>query len=218
MPHHPPEEYLIDLASGAAGEGVALLLRTHLAMCPPCGVVAADLDRIGGILLEDGAGRSLQTLAHPALPALATAPGRAHGARIALPQHGSRGIPEPLRAFVGASFDALNWRMVWPGVHELNVPGLDPREGLKLLRIREGMALPKHTHEGDELTLVLTGGYTDATGHYVAGDVALADDEISHQPKADPGTACICLTAVERPLRFTGFFARIISRLLIKDR
>lgn len=213
MRHHPPDEYLIDLAAGAAGEGVKLLLETHLAMCPPCQTVRADLEQVGGILLEEEAAEA--AVLHLPDPGAFRAPAM----RLARPlvQAGTGGVPAPLRNFVGASYEALAWRMVWPGVHELPVPGVDPREGLKLLRIRQGMALPNHTHEGDELTLVLQGGYRDATGHYQAGDIALADEHVNHQPKADWGDACICLTAVERPLRFNGLIARTVSRLFIRN-
>ncbi|HRE60981.1 MAG TPA: ChrR family anti-sigma-E factor [Micropepsaceae bacterium] len=212
MQHHPPDEYLIDLAAGAASDGVKLLLETHLAMCPPCQTLRADIEQVGGILLEEEASAGLAPM--PELGSL-----RAPAVRMVRPvvQAGAGDVPDPLRNFVGASFEALAWRTVWPGVQELPVPGIDRREGLKLLRIRQGMALPNHTHEGDELTLVLKGGYKDATGHYQAGDIALADEHISHQPKADWGDACICLTAVERPLRFNGLIARTVSRLFIRN-
>lgn len=212
MNHHPPEEYLIDLAAGAASEGVKLLLETHLALCSPCQTVRADLEQVGGILLEEEGAATPSPM--PELGAL-----RAPAVRLARPALpvAAGNVPAPLRSFIGASFEALAWRTVWPGVQELPVPGIDRREGLKLLRIRQGMALPNHTHEGDELTLVLQGGYRDATGHYQVGDIALANERINHQPKADWGDACICLTAVERPLRFNGLIARTVSRLFLRN-
>ena len=34
--HHPGEELLLDYASGAAQEGVALIVAAHLCFCPAC--------------------------------------------------------------------------------------------------------------------------------------------------------------------------------------
>ncbi len=71
--------------------------------------------------------------------------------------------------------------------------------------------MPNHTHGGNEMTLVLAGGFSDDTGHYERGDVSIADDELVHTPVADPGEDCICLAVTDAPLKLTGPIGRIVN-------
>ena len=51
--HHPGEALLLDYASGALGEGWSLAIAAHLALCPDCRRLQADMEAIGGALLEE---------------------------------------------------------------------------------------------------------------------------------------------------------------------
>jgi putative transcriptional regulator len=64
-----------------------------------------------------------------------------------------------------------------------------------------------------EMTLLLAGGFSDETGHYLRGDVALADPSVDHRPVADPGEDCLCLAVTDAPLRLTGRFGRYLNFL-----
>ena len=74
--------------------------------------------------------------------------------------------------------------------------------------------MPKHTHAGNELTLVLAGGFTDARGSYLRGDVAVTDEHVDHQPTADWDEDCLCLAVVDAPLRLTGRMTRFLNPFL----
>jgi putative transcriptional regulator len=71
--------------------------------------------------------------------------------------------------------------------------------------------MPRHTHRGEELTLVLQGSFSDAAGNYARGDVATANAEIDHQPLAGAGELCLCLAVEEEPLRLTGIVGRALN-------
>ena len=71
--------------------------------------------------------------------------------------------------------------------------------------------MPRHTHDGSELTLVLTGGFTERGNHFLRGDVAVADSSVDHCPVADPGEPCLCLAVTDAPLRLTGPFGRLLN-------
>jgi putative transcriptional regulator len=64
------------------------------------------------------------------------------------------------------------------------------------------------------LTLVLAGGFSDASGHYLKGDVAVADPSVDHRPVADAGADCLCLAVTDAPLRLTGRFGRYLNAFL----
>ena len=80
-----------------------------------------------------------------------------------------------------------------------------------LIRVRAGRMVPQHTHEGNELTVVLRGAFHDETGHYVRGDLAIADASVDHRPIADEGEDCLCLAVTDAPLRLTGRFGRFLN-------
>ena len=116
-------------------------------------------------------------------------------------------LPAPLQPYFGASYRALKWRWMAPGVHCIRAAGT--RSGtLLMLKIGPGRSMPVHSHGGTELTQILRGAYHDALGHFAPGDVADLDSDVEHQPVTVPGTACICVSALDAPLRFPGWFAR----------
>jgi putative transcriptional regulator len=60
-----------------------------------------------------------------------------------------------------------------------------------------------------EMTLVLKGAFRDEDGVYARGDIEVANQEVDHQPIAEPGEDCICLIATDAKLRFQGLLPRI---------
>ncbi len=50
--HHPNDEFLLDYSSGGLGEAWELAVATHLALCPKCRHTVAQMESIGGSLLD----------------------------------------------------------------------------------------------------------------------------------------------------------------------
>src|SRR5690606_17512353 len=109
----------------------------------------------------------------------------------------------------------LRWKRVVPafGVHHLSLSA-GARGTLCLLRIGRGRSFPPHSHSGHEITIVLTGSYTDRFGRFAAGDVADLDPDAEHDLTVDSDEACICLVAMESPTRFKGMLARLVQPLI----
>jgi putative transcriptional regulator len=80
-----------------------------------------------------------------------------------------------------------------------------------LLYIPAGAAMPNHSHNGMELTLVLQGAFSDEIDHFARGDVELGDEDLHHTPVADPGVDCICLAATDAPLKFNSLIPRLLQ-------
>ena len=85
----------------------------------------------------------------------------------------------------------------------------------RMLSIPPGKKLPHHGHEGQELTLVIQGGFSDENGSYDSGDVAIEDENNIHTPISDPMEGCICLVVYEGNLKFKGLFGPILNFLKI---
>jgi putative transcriptional regulator len=121
-------------------------------------------------------------------------------------------VPEPIAALIGRDLSSVKWKTVLPGIRECRIS--DDRNGeASLLWIKPGKIMPSHTHGGSEVTLVLKGGFTDASGHYRRGDIAIADSDVDHRPKADDDEDCICFAVSEAPMRLTGPIARFFGRM-----
>ena len=119
-------------------------------------------------------------------------------------------VPRPLSDYLDGDLASLAWKKRG----SLSEVAVLPDQGgfkTRLYRIRPGTAMPQHSHEGREFTLLLAGGFSDETGHYLRGDVAAVDSSVDHRPVADPGEDCICLAVTDAPLRLTGPLGRFLN-------
>lgn len=112
-------------------------------------------------------------------------------------------LPEPIRDRALEACERDGWRRLTGGVRRLDI-GTRASEHAHIYRIEPGASVPRHSHHGDELTLVLSGGFTDGSGSYGPGDIALQTPDDTHQPVADDDGPCIVLAVAEGGLKFTG--------------
>lgn len=210
--HHPGPELLMDYAAGSLPEPVALLVASHASLCRDCQAEIARLEALGGALFDslDGEPLTAESL-YRALARLETAGGGDDEPRRPAPSIADPRLPRPLRDYLPEGMAGLSWRSLGGAVSEAallpDYPGIKTR----LLRIRGGTAMPRHTHEGREYTLLLAGGFSDETGHYLRGDVAEAGPSVDHRPVADADEDCLCLAVTDAPLRLTGRFGRYLN-------
>jgi putative transcriptional regulator len=207
--HHLPPELLLATSAGRTDEATALVAAVHLTLCPTCRADLARLDAVGGALLE-------------AAPAEATKVPDALWAKLdaAVPEptppapapSGKVLLPRPLVRYLGvADVDRLPWKRILPGADELHLP-LD-RNGtpVRMTRTRGGFVLPRHTHEGTEMTLVLAGGFTDGGEHFARGDLSVCGPSVTHTIHFDPGDPCVALVVNEGHLVPKSAWAKALS-------
>jgi len=124
-------------------------------------------------------------------------------------------MPKPLYDFVGYGLKDLNWKHLLPGIKEAIVSSYEEGE-VSFLWVKAGGSMPVHTHEGSEYTLVLKGSFSDASGRYGVGDIAIADDAINHRPMISRDEDCICFTVTDAPLRLTGTIGKFLNPFVSK--
>jgi putative transcriptional regulator len=207
-PHILGDEWLLDYAAGTAPEPVAVLIATHLALSPAARKAHACLEAVGGSLLESIEPAALKAGALDAVLARLDAP-----AAAPLPQSQRNDIvPAVLQRYLPGGLAAVKWRTLARGIQQSFIPCSDARGfRLSLMRVAPERPIPRHTHRGEELVLVLDGGYHDEFGHYGPGDVESADASIEHHPMTDPGGDCIGLVVDQGPARLTGPLGRLIN-------
>ena len=209
--HHLDEATLFSYVAGAMGQGSALVVASHLAMCERCRRRCRELEAVGGALLENVALAAVSDSALASVLDRLDDDGAPEAAVRSIPVTNGE-VPAPLSAYVGDSLDDLSWKKLVPGiwVHDLPSQG----QGMtRLLRVAPGKAALPHSHRGSELTLMLRGSYSDEVGRFTPGDIADLDDQITHQPLVDSDHDCICLIATEYPLRYTTLFGKVIQPL-----
>jgi len=216
MSRHPaPDELLLDYAAGALPPGPALAVALHVALDPPARRLVERLEAMGGFLMEGEADLPPDEAAlQAALARLDATPVEPRPAPPR-PPAGFDWAPPPLLRHLEAG---ARWRRVMGGFEEirLRLPG-DSSNRVSLLRLEPGRGLPVHRHVGTEYTVVLQGGYTDATGNYRVGDFAVGPGPEQHEPIADAGPPCIALIVLERPVVLTGPWGRWLNPLVKRD-
>ena len=195
--------------AGRLPEPARVLVEAHLAMAADNRPLVDALEDAAGVLLEeiepvlvdDRKTRLAEIFDVPSMS-------------DAIPVKASDPVlPDILRRFVGMGIDDIPWKTKLPGYREHLIGEIDGCEA-NLLWIKPGRKMPSHTHEGSELTLVLSGAFTDANGRYGPGDIAVADDSIDHRPIAENDRPCICFAVTDAPLRLTGSYTQMFSDFL----
>lgn len=124
-------------------------------------------------------------------------------------------VPKPLQPYLGTSYEAVDWTLLYPGIFskDVSIPG--SRARTRFLKINKGTVIPEHRHLGDQLTLILRGAWIDEGETYRAGDVSIhqGDTKNTFTPHAPvtQGEDCICMTVLHGPVKLIGIMANIIG-------
>lgn len=100
------------------------------------------------------------------------------------------------------------WSIYGPGIFRLQL-NLGGEAKAEILRIDPGVAVPWHTHKGQELTLCLVGEYTDRGETYGPGDFSVADGTVRHQPVAHSQGHVYALAVTDSGLKFEGLLGAL---------
>ena len=165
---HADAATLMSFAAGSLAEPLAAVVAAHAAMCRQCRDELADLDMLGAALLLRQTGAPGDSSAK--LPdGLAKSGAREIAGRKVDP---AERLPAPIALAYNLSFEIIPWKRLGPGVWHHRLPLSEGVTGdLRLLKIAAGRQMPDHGHGGAELTLVLDGAFSDATGEYKRGDL-----------------------------------------------
>jgi putative transcriptional regulator len=213
--HHLPDELLMAHASGAAAPGLGVLVASHMVLCPDCRGRVAELEALGGAVLEQSPAAPLDPgllddimdrldqgpppLQHTAPPSPGVGDHLLEGDLV---------LPGPIRALVAET--AAKWSTIVPGViHSLDLPLHIGQMPLRLIRMRGGFEVPKHTHQGTEINMVLAGGYSDDGADFERGDVQVSDADVTHSLRMHKDAPCVLLAVNEAPLIPVGTISKL---------
>ncbi|MBU1385091.1 MAG: ChrR family anti-sigma-E factor [Alphaproteobacteria bacterium] len=200
----PSEERLLAYAAGTLSPPESVVVATHLALRPQTARWVQNLQAVGGEVLDtlepapvadDLLARTLASLSAP------------EDSVPPEPANDMTELPEPLRRY------ALGpWRRIGPDMHMRDVHA--PRDGgcrVILLRIGSGRTTPVHTHDGVELTCVISGAYETDEARFGPGDFEEADGEVHHRPRTVSAEPCLCVVALDGQIRLDGWIGRVLQ-------
>jgi putative transcriptional regulator len=207
---HPSQTLLLDYAAGSLGEASAVLVATHLSLCPECRVEVAGIEAIGGALIET---IEPAPLAHGDIASVLRKLDKRPEASAATPDFDAetrRLIPAPLRRHIGANLGDIRWKSLGT-VRQVDLAMSRVGGHARLLRLKGGAKVPCHGHDGLEMTIVLASGFSDQSGHYLRGDMVVAGNDVTHSPIADVGEDCICFAVVDGSIKLSGPLGRLVN-------
>lgn len=203
--HHTPDALLAAYASGNLAQPYDLTVAAHISLCDECRAAFMAHQTAGGVVLKSSAEVALSDTLKANTLAMLDAPFTSKPAAV------RSGIyPAPIMEALKGK--PPKWKSLGLGVRQCIVSASDAGSA-RLLYIPSGQAVPDHSHNGLELTLVLQGSFSDSTGRFGVGDIEVADQSLEHTPIADAGAPCICLAATDSPLRFSSMLPRILQPL-----
>lgn len=203
--HHVPDAMLAAYAAGNLPHAFAVAVASHLSLCDHCRAALEAHQAVGGAVLDKTPVVAVSSTLKDDIFAQLDAP------FTPKPVYERKGI------FPGPVMEAMKgrepqWKTLGMGVRQ-DILSADKHGSVRLLYIPPGQAVPDHSHNGLELTLVLQGSFSDDTGRFGVGDLEIADETLEHTPIADEGEPCICLAATDARLRFNALVPRLLQPL-----
>jgi len=215
MKYHPDIELLLKYTSGQLEPSLAVAIGLHQQNCSNCQQRIRDLEAVGGDTLE-----AIPSEINQQDDAVISEFDQLFDQVEALPVDQPAGDYDELAVAQSdiplidqlhhQRFDELNWQRVGLKIWRATIAINDPSYEMELLKFSPNAKIPKHTHKGNEFTLVLQGDFSDHQDRYREGEFIAQNQSHEHQPVAgDAG--CICLAITDAPLKFTGTLGPVLN-------
>ncbi|ODS22762.1 hypothetical protein AB835_12310 [Candidatus Endobugula sertula] len=215
--HHPTDELLSAYCAGSLPLSQALCLSAHIEMCKTCQTNSQRLSQLGAYIFNHTKPATVNNdLKEKIFSQLDQRPYhlKTTERKSMAAGHASAEVPKCLKQFVASNYDELNWHRVSFAIRQANICTGGNGAQVSLMRIKAGGKAGLHTHMGNEFTTVLKGAFSDESGLFQQGDFVVRDSQHKHRPAATKDSECICLTVLEAPIQFTGYFTRWLNPLL----
>ncbi len=213
MIYHPETEQLFEYSAGVLHPSISLCVSVHLEYCEECRKQVAKMHTVGGLIFEQLEPQAVNPALLDHIFLRIDAQEKSTAATVKAKLENDDVIPGSIKKILDYDMQQLHWRSHGPQVRSAE---LISHEGVKasLIRIAAGANIPGHDHRGNEYTVILDGSFSDDTGVYRKGDFILRKPGDKHSPTATVDKDCLCLAALEAPLKFNNAFYEVVNRLM----
>ncbi len=209
---HPQPEQLVEFAAGSSHTGMSVAISVHLHFCKYCRERVSELESTSAVLFETQAPAPLAANAFDQLmqriqqePAAQPTPP---------PPKAKSRFPRALQSLLPESLDELEWRHPMKNLSVTRLMTDETGMIIGLHHMKAGGRVPNHGHRGEEINVVLEGGFSDQKGSYAEGDFIYRTTGDIHAPQADAHGDCLMLSVVAAPVKLTGPLGWIINPFL----
>ena len=108
----------------------------------------------------------------------------------------------------------IDWKKVSPHLEESQLKTDQDKYKVCLHKIKRGGRVVEHDHHGLEITVVLSGCFSDENGNYNVGDFITCDAGHTHRPMASQNKDCVCLSLTAAPIKITGLLGKVVNPFL----
>ena len=209
--HHPDVNLLVDYVSGNLSPAKAACISAHNSYCGICRKTTFQLETLGAELFKD--------LESPPVPnstfdSVLSRLENSPPSQSQLVNSKEESFPLVLKKLMSKEFEDLEWRKVTNALSVSHLHTGDLSHECALYQIAAGGKIPEHDHKGAEMTVVISGGFSDRQGVYHKGDFIFREKDQIHAPTALESEDCICLAVSDAPLRFTDWKYRWMNPFL----
>ena len=220
---------LLDYVTGALDRPLEILVETHISLNSQSAKQLRMLMQLGGVLLEecepvslsegalDAVMQEISELEDTDTQNQAYAKSTQDNIVSFTPPSNATStthLPRPLADYIPDLSCDKSWRRISKGLSQCRITFNGTEVEANIYRIAPGTAIPVHSHEGTEVTLVLAGGFTDETGAFGPGDIAIQETGATHKPIADDDGECIVFAINEGNIRLANPIGRVLSYLV----
>jgi len=208
--HHPDARILNEFAAGSLPLAQSACVSVHMHFCGHCQRQLQQLQQVGAELFDTLAPAEVDDAMLDSLMAqLDSAAPLTYQNKPAADDG-----PVLVKRLMSGDYEDLDWQRINSALQISRLRTGDPDNEFALYHIKAGGSIPRHTHKGTELTLVLEGSFSDEEGVYQQGDFLMRDAEDEHTPTASRTTDCICIGVLDAPIRFTPWNYRVLNPFL----
>ena len=208
--YHPSEQILQQFAAGELSPSVSIAVSIHLEMCTCCqNKVHALTEQIASSNLtveEDMA--DIDDMNFDDIFDSIVQDETIETVHIAQPQFFTAGNKKIAKPHALRQLSLSDWSGLGK-VNRSRVDLIDEEVHSSLLHIEAGGEIPKHTHKGEEVTVLLDGSFKDEMGEYHKGDFIWLSGEHNHNPVSEEG--CVCYAVVSDALHFSQGLSRLLN-------
>ena len=209
--YHPDSRMLNEFTAGSLPLAQSACVSLHLNYCSVCQRESRKLQQMGGMLFERLAPCEVDSSLLDSVMARLDEPAPlTYEAKTTAADES----PALMRRLMKGEYKDLEWDRINSGLQISRLHTGDVANEFALYHIKAGRTIPRHTHKGTELTLVLEGSFSDEAGVYQRGDFLMRDAEHEHTPTAAKSEDCICIGVLDAPIKFTGWNYRVLNPFL----
>lgn len=217
--HHVPDEEVLAYVAGTSTDGASLAIGCHSALCVACSTRIAEIEALGGALLEASGEAALPPDAFASVLARIDVEGPPKSKlhvptppevpELLRPYH----LPGPLRNVLGRTRARLRWHLVIPGVRAIDLNIGMQGSVVRLVAFKGGITIPLHDHGGPEYIVVFTGALEEDGARFARGDISIRDSGDRHEQRVAAGEPCVALVVNEGKLQPMTLRGRILLAL-----